>query len=165
MERARLAVGTFGRAPRHVEDPEAVEEVAAGQVDLTAQVQVERRLAFLGAEPEAALLAREIRCERGDRDVLGHPAHRAADDQPVANHRQRPIRPEPDHRPDGIGQLLQRRHGPAAHRGQGLGQAGRLDQVGGGHVHVLLPEDPPDAGHPGHRQRLLARPEVLVPAG
>ena len=142
-----------------------MEKVAPGQIDVAAEVEVDRLLRLVRLEAEALLLAREVRGERGDGRAARDLAHRPADDEPVPDDRERHVGAERGNRPNGLRELLEGRHRPAAHRREGVGEASGLDEVGRRDVEVLFSEDAGDAGHPRDRQRLLALPEVLVPAG
>ena len=148
VERAGLAVRPLRRTPRTPEDPEAVQEVAAPEIDLAAEVEVDRLLRLVRFEAEALLLAGEVGGERRDGRVARDLAHRPADDQAVPDDRERHVGAERGHGTNGLRQLLERWHGAAAHRGEGVGEARRLDEVGRRDVEVLGAEDAGDARHP-----------------
>ena len=141
MEGAALAEDLPGLAPVDVEDPEPVQQVAPGTVRLVSEVEVDRLLAGLRlhAQPAGQLL--KVGGEGRDRGIGRRLAHDLADDQAVAHEPERQIRTHREAGADGLVQLGQRRHGAAAHRGEGLGQADGLDQVRGGGVHALLSEE------------------------
>ena len=148
----------------NVEQREPVQQATSPQIRLVAKVQVDRPLPCLGAQPQAALFPLQVCDERDLRRVCGYRAEPFADDQLVPHQGQRQIRA---HAQDGARRLVEfheRRRGEPAQRGERLREPGRLDEMGGGGIHVRLAEDASDPPHPTDGQRLTAAPQVLIPA-
>ena len=148
MEGAALPEDSLRLAPVDAEDPQPVQQVAPRTVRLVSEVEVDRLLAGLRLHAQPAGQLRKVGGEGRDGSIGWGLAHDLTDDQAVAYEPEWQVRAHREAGADGLVQLGQGRHGAAPHRGQGLGQADGLDQVGGGGVHALVSEERADAGHP-----------------
>ena len=164
VERAALAADLLGLAPVDVEDPESVQEVAPRAIGLRPEVQVDRLLTGLRAHAESACQLLEVGGEGRHRGVGRGLAHDLAHDQPVAHELQWQVRTHGEARTHGLVELRERRHSPAAHGREGLGEADGFDQVRRGGIEAFLAEERGDLGHPRNGERFRARPQVGVPA-
>ena len=157
-----------GRAPRQLEQAQPVQQVAARKVVGLAQVQVERARGGLGLQAQAFLLLLDVALQRHGRHLGRHLAHAVADGQALADQRERRLLAHADHAAHGLVQFGQAGCRAFAQRGERVGQARGLDQVGGGAIEVVFAQEPRHAREPAGaaaRHLLALLPEVLVPAG
>ncbi len=141
-----------------------MQEVAPRAIGLRPEIQVDRLLTGLRAHPEPAGQLLEVGGERRHRGVGRGLAHDLAHDQPVAHELQWHVRTHGEARTHSLVELRERRHGPAAHGREGLGEADGFDQVRRGGIESFLAEEGGDLGHPRNGERFCARPQMGVPA-
>lgn len=142
-----------------------MEQAAAGGVVLLAEVQVDLAVRRLGLEPQAALEAFQVALERHGRCGGGYFAQDVADRQPVLDQREGDVGALAEDGADRVGGLGEPGQRAAPQRGEGPGEPDGLDDVGGGDLPALLPEQPGDLGEPALHRPVGGREEVAVPAG
>ena len=140
-----------------------MEQVAAVEVDLAAQVEVDRGRGHRRRQAEAALSAARSRAS-GAVATVRHGSELGADDEPLRDERERDARTEGQDRPDRLVHLVEPGRAPAAERGGRLGQSGGLDEVRRGDVEAVVAEEAGDTDQPGLDERTAALPEVPIPA-
>jgi hypothetical protein len=109
-----------------------VQQPAALQVDLPAQVEVDVAGLRGGRQPQPPLRCGHV---AGDRHAGGLPRHAAealADDKPALDQLEPQRVALAQHGERGVGDLGQAGDGPTAQRRERVGQPGRLDDVGAG---------------------------------
>ncbi len=147
------------------EQAQPVQQAGAFRVEVLAQVEDEVAGGGLGLEPQRALKARQVALQRHGGCAVGDFAERVADHQPVVHQGERhvgAVAQDGAHRVQGLGEAGQR---AAAHRGEAVGEADRLDDVRGGDRVVLAAEQFGDLGHPAGDRLLGGGVQVVVPAG
>ncbi|GAA3049231.1 hypothetical protein GCM10020000_32160 [Streptomyces olivoverticillatus] len=152
-------------APVDAEQPQPVQQPAAGGVGVLAQVELAVTEGGFGLEAQGALKPGEVALQRRGRGGCGDLAEDIADDEPVPYEGERHVGAVAHHGADGVDGLGEPGQRAAAHGGQGLGEADGLDDVGGGDGEVLLAQQAGDVGQPALDGPVGGVEEMPVPAG
>ncbi len=128
------------------------------------EVQLQR--AILRLEAQAPLPRRQVPRQRDHGGRVGHGSHRGADHQGVVDQDHGRRATFAEHGGRGLRHLAQAGEGAQAKRGQGVGQAGGIDDLGGRCRMPAGPQHRRDLAEPsGYDLRTGVDEQVVVPAG
>ena len=164
----RTAPSATHLAPLDAEQLQPMQEMAAAEVILVAQIQIELLRQGFWLQAQAALLLLQILLQRHSGHIRRDAAQFLAHDQPRAYELQRRILAHADDRSNGLIDFIQSGGGSFAHGGQRIAETCGFNDVRGGAVDVLLTHQPRDFGDPcdGALRSFsgLVFPEKLIPA-
>ena len=162
-----LATRRLGLAPSHTQQPQAVQEPAAVEIVVLAQVEIDDFIQGFRREAQAFGFLLEIALERHRRRFGGHLAELRADDEAFVNEPHRRAAAETKHRLRRVVEFRQPRQRAPSHRGRGFGEPRGLDDARGGAFQILGAQEVRDAGHPaqGEFTGLREGPELFVITG
>ena len=166
MERPLGVPAASRRGPADLQQPQAVQEVAARQIVGLAQIEIQYLLRGFRLQAQALLLLPQIPLERDGGRCFGDRPQFVAHDKLALDEAQRRGVAHADRGLQGFVKFRQAGAGPLAQGRQRRGEARGFDDVGGRAVHVLFAEQAGGVGQPADGPiALAAAPEVLVPRG
>lgn len=127
------------------------------------QVQLQLPLHRLGFQPQPLLRTRQIALQRHRGSGPRHLAQHIADHKAVVHEPQWHVRALAHHGPYGVGGLGQPGQWATAHRGEGVGQPHRLDDVRRRHHPVLVAQQPRHLRHPALDGTVRCGEQMPVP--